>query len=144
MRAVTGATNLATLGNTWLFPAVATTEYAWNRRLQTVASVGTQTLVTGTPRFGFKMVTDYSNTYAPTTRVTGGYSTLNSDNSTGFGLSMIGVGATGTTTTSAFAGGIGFAYSGDLTFRAHGVFNATSTSGGVSNRTFTGIAVFVR
>ena len=147
MRAVTGATNLATLGNTWLFPAVATTEYAWNRRLQTVASVGTQTLVTGTPRFGFKMVTDYSNTYAPATQngfVTGGYSVLNSDNSTGFGMSMIGVGGTNTNTTSAFAGGIGYVHTGNLTFRAHGVFNATSTSGGTSNRTFTGIAVFVR
>lgn len=147
MRAVTGATNLATLGNTWLFPAVAITDYAWNRRLQTVASVGTQTLVTGTPRFGFKMVTDYSNTYLAATQntyVTGGYSVLNSDNSTGFGMSMIGVGATGTSTATAFAGGIGYVHSGNLTFRAHGVFNATSTSGGTSNRTFTGIAVFVR
>lgn len=147
MRAVTGATNLATRGDTWLFPSVATSEYSWNRRLQTVASVGTQTLVTGTPRFGFKMVTDYSNTYAAATLnnyITGGYSTLNSDNSTGYGVSMIGVGGTNTNATTAHAGGIGFAYSGNLTFRAHGVFNNTSTSGGTSNRTFTGIAVFVR
>ena len=148
MRAVTGATNLATLGNTWLFPAVANTELAWNRRLQTVASVGTQTLVTGTPRYGFKIVTDYSNTYSAATQngfVTGGYSTLNSDNSTGFGMSMIGVGGTSTSTATAFAGGIGFLYStSNQTFRAHGVFNATPTSGGASNRTFTGIAVFVR
>jgi hypothetical protein len=147
MRTVTGATNLATLGDTWLFPALATSEYAWNRRLQVVASVGTQTLVTGTPRFGFKMVTDYSNTYpvgTSTNYVTGGYNTANSENSTGYGVSMIGIGGTNTNATTAYAGGIGYVHTGNLTFRAHGVFNNTPNSGGASNRTFTGLAVFVR
>jgi hypothetical protein len=147
MRTVTGATNLSTLGDQWLFPSVATSEYAWNRRLQVVASVNTATLVTGTPRFGFKVVTDYSNTYAAgtlNTYVTGGYSTVSSENRTGYGMAMLGVGGTNTTALSAFGGGIGFVYSGNLTFRGHGVFNNTSTSGGTSNRTFTGLAVFVR
>jgi|LakMenEpi03Aug12_release.lakeMendotaPanAssembly.Ray.scaffolds.fasta_scaffold04722_14 hypothetical protein len=147
MRTVTGATNLSTLGDQWLFPSVATSEYAWNRRLQVVASVNTATLVTGTPRFGFKVVTDYSNTYAAgtlNTYVTGGYSNVSSENRTGYGMAMLGVGGTNTTATSAFGGGIGFVYSGNLTFRGHGVFNNTSTSGGTSNRTFTGLAVFVR
>ena len=147
MRTVTGATNLSTLGDQWLFPSVATSEYAWNRRLQVVASVNTATLVTGTPRFGFKVVTDYSNTYAAATLnnyVTGGYSNVSSENRTGYGMAMLGVGGTNTTATSAFGGGIGFVYSGNLTFRGHGVFNNTSTSGGTSNRTFTGLAVFVR
>ena len=147
MRTVTGATNLSTLGDQWLFPAVATSEYGWNRRLQVVASVNTATLVTGTPRFGFKVVTDYSNTYAAATLnnyVTGGYSNVSSENRTGYGMAMLGVGGTNTTATSAFGGGIGYVHNGNLTFRGHGVFNNTSTSGGTSNRTFTGLAVFVR
>jgi hypothetical protein len=147
MRTVTGATNLSTLGDQWLFPSVATSEYGWNRRLQVVASVNTATLVTGTPRFGFKVVTDYSNTYAAATLnnyVTGGYSNVSSENRTGYGMAMLGVGGTNTTATSAFGGGIGFVYNGNLTFRGHGVFNNTSTSGGASSRTFTGLAVFVR
>ena len=147
MRTVTGATNLATLGDTWLFPSVATSEYSWVRRLQVVASVSANTLVTGTPRFGFKMVTDYSNNYTAATLntyVTGGYSTINSENNSGYGMSMIGIGGTNTNATSAWAGGIGYVHSGNTTFRAHGVFNNTNTSGGTSNRTFTGLAVFVR
>jgi len=147
MRTVTGATNLSTLGDQWLFPSVATSEYGWNRRLQVVASVNTATLVTGTPRFGFKVVTDYSNTYAAATLnnyVTGGYSNVSSENRTGYGMAMLGVGGTNTTATSAFGGGIGYVHNGNLTFRGHGVFNNTSTSGGTSNRTFTGLAVFVR
>lgn len=146
MRSVTGGTNLATLGDQWLFPAVSRDDYSWNRRLQVVSGTNTSLLLmTGTARFGFKIVTDYSNNYAASTLntyVTGGYSTLNSDNSTGYGMAMIGAGGTGNT-TSRWGGGIGYVHNGSA-WRAHGSYNNSITSGATSNRSFQGIAVFVR
>ena len=147
MRAVTGATNLSTYGNTWLFPSAFVAnpdEWSMTRRLGVHTSVRTDLLQTG-GRFGFKVLTDYANNY-PTANsfITGGYSTLNSDAVTGHGVSMIGMGGTGTTSTR-WGGGIGFTYTANTQFRAHGHFYGQGiTSGGASNRTFLNLAVFVR
>jgi hypothetical protein len=147
MRAVTGATNLSTYGNTWLFPtafAANPDEWSMVRRLGTHTSVLQNTLQTG-GRFGFKVLSDYANNY-PTANsfITGGYSTLNSDAVTGHGVSMIGMGGTGTTGVR-WGGGIGFTYTANSQWRAHGHwYNQGITSGGASNRTFLNLAVFVR
>lgn len=144
MRAVTGGTNLSTYGDQWLFPAVAPEEYSWVRRLQTVASVAQ--FQTQTPTvFGFKTLSDRANNYpAINGYITGGYSTSTSNLVTGHGVSMIGLGGT-STIGGRWGGGIGFSYTTNSQWRAHGHwYNQGVTSGGAANRTFTGLAVFVR
>lgn len=144
MRSVTGGTNLSTYGNQWLFPAVAQEEYSWVRRLQTVASV-TQ-LQSQTPTvYGFKLLSDRANNYGDiSSYMTGGYSASTSNLVTGHGASMIGMGGT-TNTSGRWGGGIGFSYTSNNQWRAHGHFwQQGVTSGGTANRTFTGLAVFVR
>jgi len=149
MRAVTGATSASTYGDTWLFPSVAVSEYSWVRRLQTVASVTTNTLNTPAA-FGFKILSDRANNYTnPGQFITGGYSTDTSGGNTGNGVAMIGTGTTSTPVASTWGGGIGFTFNSNSQWRAHGNFQtagnvASITSGGTSNRTFTGLAVFVR
>lgn len=147
MRSVTGATNLSTYANTWLFPsafAANTDEWSMVRRLGVQAGVSQLTLQTG-GRVGFKVLSDYANNYTnPGQFIAGGYSTLNSDNSTGNGVAMIGMGGTGTT-TSRWGGGIGYTHNSNSQWRAHGNwFGSGTTSGGASNRTFLNLAVFVR
>ncbi len=147
MRSVTGGTNLSTYANSWLFPtafAANTDEWSMVRRLGTHTSVS-QLLLQGGGRVGFKVLTDYANNYGTANSfITGGYSTLNSDNVTGHGISMIGMGGTGTT-TSRWGGGIGFTYTANSQWRAHGHwYGSGTTSGGTSNRTFLNLAVFVR
>jgi hypothetical protein len=147
MRAVTGGTNLSTYGNTWLFPSAFVAnpdEWSMTRRLGVHTSVRQDLLQVG-GRFGFKVLSDYANNYATANSfITGGYSTLNSDNVTGHGVSMIGMGGTGTTGVR-WGGGIGFTYTANSQWRAHGHFyNQGITSGGASNRTFLNLAVFVR
>ena len=146
MRAVTGATSASTYGDTWLFPSVSTDEYSWVRRLQTVSGV-TQAIGQQTPLFGFKILSSRTGTY-PTisSYLTGGFSTDTSAGQTGEGVAMIGTGATFTPVSPRWGGGIGFSFvTGNAAFRAHGVWTGSgTTSGGASNRTFTGLAVFVR
>lgn len=145
MRAVTGATSASTYGDTWLFPSVAVSEYSWVRRLQTVASVSALTLKSPAA-FGFKILADRANNYTnPGQFITGGFSTDTSGGNTGNGLAMIGIGTTSTPDASTWGGGIGFTFNSNSQWRAHGNFHGPSiTSGGTSNRTFTGLAVFVR
>jgi hypothetical protein len=147
MRAVTGGTNLSTYANSWLFPSAFvsnTDEWSMVRRLGTHTSTRTFTLQTG-GRVGFKVLSDYANNYGSVNQyLTGGYSTLNSDNVTGHGVSMIGMGGTGTT-SSRWGGGIGFTYTANSHWRAHGHFYGFgNVSGATSNRTFLNLAVFVR
>lgn len=147
MRSVTGGTNLSTYANTWLFPSAFagnTDEWSMVRRLGVQAGVSQLTLQTG-GRVGFKVLSDYANNYTnPGQFITGGYSTLNSDGVTGHGIAMIGMGGTGTA-TSRWGGGIGFTYTSNSQWRAHGHWYGSGiTSGGASNRTFLNLAVFVR
>lgn len=144
MRSVTGGTNLSTYGDQWLFPQVIQDEYSWVRRLQTVASVAQFQSQTGT-NFGFKTLSDRAGNY-PTINsfITGGYSTSTSNLVTGHGVSMVGMGGTGTS-GGRWGGGIGFSYTANSQWRAHGHWWGQGlSSGGTSNRTFTGLAVFVR
>lgn len=145
MRSVTGITSASTYGDTWLFPNVTADQYSWVIRLQTVSGVSQFALPTPVA-FGFKVLTDRANTYTnPGQFITGGYSTDRSGGSTGTGLSMIGIGTTGAPVASRWGGGIGFTFNSNSQFRAHGNFHGPSTtSGGASNRTFTGLSVFVR
>ena len=147
MRSVTGGTNLSTYANSWLFPSAYvsnTDEWSMVRRLGTHTSVQQWLLQTG-GRAGFKVLSDYANNYGTAgSFINGGYSTLNSDGVTGHGVSMIGMGGTGTSGTR-WGGGIGFTYTSNSQWRAHGHFyNQGVTSGGTSNRTFLNLAVFVR
>ena len=144
MRAVTGATNQSTYGNTWLFPTVTQDEYSWVRRLQTVASV-TQFQSQVPTHYGFKTLADGANNYGSVSLyITGGYTTDTSNGITGHGVSMIGMGAL-QNTGSRWGGGIGFTYTSNNHWRAHGHWwGQGNSSGGASNRTFTGLAVFVR
>lgn len=144
LRSVTGGTNVSTYGDTWLFPAVAQEEYSWLRRLQTVSGVVNWQSQVPTV-FGFKLLSDRANNYGDVNNyITGGYTTATSENVTGHGVSMIGMGGT-TNTAGRWGGGIGFTYTGNSQWRAHGHFwNQGVTSGGAANRTFTGLAVFVR
>lgn len=145
MRAVTGATSASTYADSWLFPSVAISEYSWVRRLQTVASVATNTL-NSPAAFGFKILADRANNYTnPGQFITGGFSTDTSGGNTGNGLAMIGIGTTAAPVAGTWGGGIGFTYNSNSQWRAHGNWHGPSiTSGGTSNRTFTGLAVFVR
>jgi hypothetical protein len=144
MRAVTGGTNLTTYGDQWLFPVVAQEEYSWVRRLQTVTSVSQFQSQVPTV-FGFKILSDRANNYGTINNfMTGGYSTSTSNLVTGHGASMIGMGGT-TNTGGRWGGGIGFSYTANSQWRAHGHWWTQGiTSGGAANRTFTGLAVFVR
>jgi hypothetical protein len=144
MRAVTGATSASTYGDSWLFPTLATDEYSWVRRLQTVAGVS-QLQVQTPVLFGFKTLGDRANNYGNVSQfITGGYSTDNSAGVNGTTLSMIGIGGTGFT-ASRWGGGIGMTFVSNSQWRAHGNWAGSgTTSGGVNNRTFTGLAVFVR
>lgn len=144
MRAVTGATNQTTYGNQWLFPNVAQEEFSWVRRLQTVASVAQFQSQVPTV-YGFKILSDRANNYGNVSLyMTGGYTTDTSDGVTGHGVAMIGMGGT-TNTSGRWGGGIGFTYTANQHWRAHGHWwNQGTSSGGASNRTFTGLAVFVR
>lgn len=144
MRSVTGGTNVTTYGDQWLFPNVIPDEYSWVRRLQTVASVAQFSAQTGTV-FGFKILSDRANNYSNVNQfITGGYTTDTSGGVTGHGVAMIGMGGT-QTTTGRWGGGIGFTYTSNSPWRAHGHWwNQGTTSGGTANRTFTGLAVFVR
>jgi hypothetical protein len=147
MRAVTGGTNQSTYANSFLFPTAFTSnpdEWSLVRRLGIHPSVATFVSQTGT-RFGFKTLSDYANNYSGVSNfITGGYTTLTSNNVTGHGVSMIGMGGTGTS-GGRWGGGIGFTYTSNSQWRAHGHWwNQGVTSGGTSNRTFLNIAVFVR
>jgi hypothetical protein len=145
MRAVTGGTNLPTLGDSILFPNVSADEFSLVRRLQVVAGVRDFVSQTGL-RYGFKILSDYANNYGTlTSNVLGGYNTEGSDLVTGHGMAMIGMGGTGTA-SSRFGGGVGFTYTtGARQWKAHGHFYGFGdVSNGFNNRTFTGFAVFVR
>ncbi|WJZ48559.1 hypothetical protein [Actinomycetia phage DSL-LC01] len=144
MRSVTGATNQTTYGDQWLFPNVVQEEYSWVRRLQTVASVSQFQSQVPTV-YGFKILSDRANNYGSiNSYITGGYTTDTSSGVTGHGVSMIGMGGT-TNTGGRWGGGIGFSYTANSQWRAHGHWwNQGVASGGASNRTFTGLAVFVR
>lgn len=145
MRAVTGATSVSTYGDSWLFPSVTADQYSWLIRLQTVASV-TQLAVQTPVVYGFKILADRANNYSnPGQFITGGFSTDTSGGNTGNGVAMIGIGTSGAPAASRWGGGIGFTYNSNSQWRAHGNWHGPSTtSGGTSNRTFTGLAVFVR
>lgn len=148
MRAVTGGTNNSTYGNTWLFPAnLASNPDEWSmvRRLGTHAGVA-QFVTQSNARFGFKVLSDYANNFGTVgTFLTGGYTTLTSDNVTGHGVAMIGMGGAASN-SGRWGGGIGFTYvTGPRAWRAHGHWwNQGDSSGGTNNRTFLNLAVFVR
>jgi hypothetical protein len=147
MRSVTGGTNQSTYGNTWLFPSIYVSdpnEWSMVRRLGTHTSVRQQLLQTGA-RFGFKVLSDYANNYGNINQyMTGGYTTATSNLVTGHGASMIGMGGTGTT-ADRWGGGIGFTYTSNSHWRAHGHFwNFGVSSNGAANRTFLNLAVYVR
>jgi hypothetical protein len=147
MRAVTGGTNQSTYGDTWLFPTAwvnNTDEWSWVRRLGVHSGVATFVSQTGT-RIGFKVLSDYANNYGSINQyITGGYTTLTSNNVTGHGVSMIGMGGTGTS-GGRWGGGIGFTYTANSPWRGHGHWwNQGTTSGATSNRTFLNLAVYVR
>jgi hypothetical protein len=114
------------------------------RRLGTLTSVRQQLLQTGA-RFGFKVLSDYANNYGNINQyMTGGYTTATSNLVTGHGASMIGMGGTGTT-SDRWGGGIGFTYTSNSHWRAHGHWwNFGNSSNGAANRTFLNLAVYVR
>lgn len=144
MRAVTGGTNLSTYGDTWLFPDVQQLEYSWPRRLEAYA--GNYNYQAQTPTvFGFKILSDRANNYGSiNSYITGGYSTNNSAQVTGHGVSMIGMGGT-TSTTARWGGGIGFNYTANYDFKVGSHFwNNSYNTGVTSYRLFYGLAVFVR
>jgi hypothetical protein len=144
MRAVTGGTNLSTYGDEWLFPDVSSLEYSWVRRLEIHPSVREQQAQTPTV-FGFKILSDRANNYGSiNSYITGGYDTVTSANVTGHGVSMIGMGGTGSI-GARWGGGIGFNYTANYDFRVGGHFqNFGFSTGATANRIFTGLAVFVR
>jgi hypothetical protein len=144
MRAVTGGTNLTTYGDEWLFPDVSSLEYSWVRRLEIHPSVREQQAQTPTV-FGFKILSDRANNYGSiNSYITGGYDTVTSANVTGHGVSMIGMGGTGSI-GARWGGGIGFNYTANYDFRVGGHFqNFGFSTGATANRIFTGLAVFVR
>ena len=146
MRAVTGGTSLPTIGDEWLQPpGVTQDEYSWVRRLSVHSGVRTLVLMNGTPRFGFKVLSDYANNYGNVgTYLTGGYDATGSSNVTGHGVAMIGAGGTGAA-SGRWGGGIGFTYTSNNPWRAHGHFYGYGTgSGATANRTFISLAVLVR
>jgi hypothetical protein len=164
MRTVTGASNISTYGDSWLFPVVVQDDYSWVRsgtstiagsRLQTVAGVLTNQTQTPTA-FGFKILADRSNAYTASTlnqNMTGGYTTDASGGLTGNGAAMIGIGGTGASAATRWGGGIGFTHATASTpYRAHGHWQGQAPDGRNSGgggtapnyRTFTGLAVFVR
>jgi hypothetical protein len=147
MRAVTGGTNQSTYSNTLLFPsAFINTPDEWSlvRRLGVHSGVRTQVSQLGT-RFGFKVLSDYANNYGSINQyITGGYTAATSNNVTGHGVSMIGMGGTGAS-GNRFGGGIGFTYTANNPWRAHGhYYNFGTGSGATANRTFLNLAVYVR
>lgn len=146
MRAVTGGTSLPTVGDEWLQPpGVSQDEYSWVRRLSVHTGVRNFVLQAGTPRFGFKILSDYANNYGNVNSfLTGGYDVTGSSNVTGHGVAMIGVGGTGTS-SNRWGGGIGFTYTSNSPWRAHGHFWGFGTSSGATaNRSFISLAVLVR
>lgn len=147
MRAVTGGTNQSTYANSFLFPSAFvsnTDEWSLVRRLGVHGGVRTFVSQTGT-RFGFKVLSDYANNYGSINQyITGGYTTATSNNVTGHGVAMIGMGGTGTG-TNRFGGGIGYTYTSNSPWRAHGHWWGFGTSSGATNnRTFLNLAVYVR
>lgn len=144
MRSVTGGTNVSTYGNTWLFPNVSDDEKSWVRRLQRHSGV-TALVSQSNFHFGFKTLSDYANNYGSMNSfLTGGYSTANSSGVTGHGVSMIGMGGKANN-GGRWGGGIGFTYTQNQPWRAHGHWwQQGSTSGATANRTFFGLTVFVR
>ena len=144
MRAVTGGTDLSTYGDEWLFPNVAETEYSWTRQLELFGSARNYAAQTPT-RYGFKVLSDRANNYGSiNSYMTGGYNTITSNNVTGHGASMIGMGGTGGISTR-FGGGIGFNYTANYSLRVGGHFWGYGFNTNVTNyRLFTGLAVFVR
>ena len=144
MRSVTGGTNVSTYGNTWLFPNVSDDEKSWVRRLQRHS--GVQAYVSQSNfHYGFKTLSDYANNYGSMNSfLTGGYSTANSSGVTGHGVSMIGMGGKASN-SNRWGGGIGFSYTSNQPWRAHGHwYNRGTSSGATANRTFFGLTVFVR
>jgi len=144
MRAVTGASNTSTYGDEWLFPDVSQREYSWTRRLELFS--GARNYQSQSPaHFGFKTLSDYANNFGSmSSYITGGYSTINSSNVTGHGVSMIGGGGAASS-SGYFGGGIGFAYVSNYALRAGGHFWNASFNTNVTNyRLFRGLAVFVR
>ncbi len=144
MRAVTGGTDLSTYGDEWLFPAVAQLEYSWTRQLELFPSARNYQAQTPTV-FGFKVLADRANNFGSlNSYMTGGYDPVTSNNVTGHGASMIGMGGTGGI-SGRFGGGIGFAYVSNYALRVGGHFWNSSFNTNVTNyRLFTGLAVFVR
>jgi hypothetical protein len=147
MRAVTGGTNQSTYSNTLLFPSAfinTPDEWSLTRRLGVHSGVRTQVSQLGT-RFGFKVLSDYANNYGSINQyITGGYTAATSNNVTGHGVSMIGMGGTGAS-GNRFGGGIGFTYTANNPWRAHGhYYNFGTSSGAAANRTFLNLAVYVR
>lgn len=144
MRAVTGGTSLSTYGDEWLHPNVNDDEKSWVRRLSIHSGVQTYVTQTGV-RYGFKILSDRANNYGSLNQyMTGGYDTTGSNLVTGHGASMIGIGGTGTS-SGRWGGGIGFTYTANYAFRAHGHwYNRGYSSGATSNRTFISLAVLVR
>jgi hypothetical protein len=144
MRSVTGASDRSTYGDTWLFPNVSDDEKSWVRRLQTQGGVA-QFVSQSNFHFGFKTLSDYANNYGNAGQfLTGGYNTVNSGGVTGHGVSMIGMGGKANN-SGRWGGGIGFSYTQNNPWRAHGHWwNQGNTSGATANRTFTGLTVFVR
>ena len=147
MRAVTGGTNQSTYSNTLLFPsAFINTPDEWSlvRRLGVHSGVRTFVSQTGT-RFCFKVLSDYANNYGTINQyITGGYTAATSNNVTGHGVAMIGMGGTGAS-SGRFGGGIGFTYTANSPWRAHGHYYGFGTSSGATaNRTFLNLAVYVR
>jgi hypothetical protein len=148
MRAVTGGTNQSTYSNTLLFPSAfvnSPDEWSLVRRLGIHSGVRTQVSQLGT-RFGFKVLSDYANNFGSiNSHMTGGYTAATSNNVTGHGASMIGMGGTGAS-SGRFGGGIGFTYTtGPRQFRGHGHWwGFGDSSGATANRTFLNLAVYVR
>jgi hypothetical protein len=144
MRSVTGGTNLTTYGDDWLFPDVAQLEYSWPRRLESYS--GNYNRQSQTPAvFGFKVLSDRANNYGSiSSYITGGYNSVNSNNVTGHGVSMIGGGGT-TNNNTRWGGGIGFNYTSNYDFKvgAHNYGNGFNT-GVTDYRLLYGTAVFVR
>jgi hypothetical protein len=149
MRAVTGGTNNSTYGNQWLHPANLINnpdEWSMVRRLGTHSGTTQLLLQPGTRLYGFKILADYGNNFGNVgTFLTGGYTSLTSDNVTGHGVSMIGMGGTGNT-SGRWGGGIGFTYvTGPRAWRGSGHWwQQGDSSGATNNRAFLNLAVFVR
>lgn len=144
MRSVTGGTDLTTYGDQWLFPSVSQLEYSWTRQLELFP--GARNYQAQTPTvYGFKILSDRANNYGSiNSYMTGGFDTITSNNVTGHGAAMIGMGGT-SNTSGRFGGGIGFNYTSNYSFRVGGHFWNNGFNTNVTNyRLFTGLAVFVR